>query len=339
MSSFHAVRGSRPGWHYLAVRQDQRHQDEACTCARCCESRNPDDWRRCRRHESGRGDLSIDRGEITRYTRTAMNPNGQPGKKASPRCDGRDIDALLGDGSRRWPVAVRRIGILRGLVRLIRTPVGVVLNPPNVPCWRNFSTGGRRSLAATVAPLRSTTMPTPPRLAEGLWGAGRGLSKTFSTPASATGIGTGILFDGRIYYGRTGAAAEGGHVSIDYNGPACGCGKRGCIEVLASGHGDRQKKARARLAERKAGCSPAMLELAGGDRSAVTRRNRGTGLRVGRSELRRRSCWKRFAVLAVLAGKHRGLVGTRRHDPGRRRCHDVESVFSMKSADACQRGA
>jgi glucokinase len=104
-------------------------------------------------------------------------------------------------------------------------------------------------------------------LAEGLWGAGRGYRNVFYA-CIGTGIGTGILFDERIYYGRTGAAAEGGHVSIDYNGPRCGCGKKGCIEVLASGTAIG-KKARARLAE-KAGWSRAMLELAGGDIHRVT---------------------------------------------------------------------
>jgi glucokinase len=45
----------------------------------------------------------------------------------------------------------------------------------------------------------------------------------------------GIVLDGRIYHGRTGAAAEGGHFSVDFRGARCGCGKRGCIEVFASG--------------------------------------------------------------------------------------------------------
>jgi hypothetical protein len=42
-------------------------------------------------------------------------------------------------------------------------------------------------------------------------------------------------FRWHIYHGRTGAAAEGGHNTIDYRGPRCGCGKLGCIEALASG--------------------------------------------------------------------------------------------------------
>ena len=71
-------------------------------------------------------------------------------------------------------------------------------------------------------------------LAEALWGAGVGYRNVFYATLG-TGIGAGIVFDRRIYHGRTGGAAEGGHVSIDYRGPVCGCGKRGCIEALASG--------------------------------------------------------------------------------------------------------
>jgi glucokinase len=99
-----------------------------------------------------------------------------------------------------------------------------------------------------------------------LWGAGRGYKNVFYA-GIGTGIGTGILFDGRIYYGRTGAAAEGGHVIIDYKGPRCGCGKRGCIEALASGTAIG-KKARAKLAE-KGGSAAVMLELAGGNVEAI----------------------------------------------------------------------
>jgi glucokinase len=71
-------------------------------------------------------------------------------------------------------------------------------------------------------------------LAESLWGAGRGYRNVFYATVG-TGVGSGIVFDGQIYHGRTGAAAEGGHVSIDYRGPRCACGKYGCIEALAAG--------------------------------------------------------------------------------------------------------
>ena len=51
----------------------------------------------------------------------------------------------------------------------------------------------------------------------------------------STGVGGGIIIDGELYRGKSGAAGEMGHVIIDMNGPACGCGARGCLESLASG--------------------------------------------------------------------------------------------------------
>ena len=72
-------------------------------------------------------------------------------------------------------------------------------------------------------------------LAETLFGAARGFSSVFYVTLS-TGVGAGIIFDGKIYHGKNGAAAEGGHVTIDYASDAiCNCGAPGCIEVLASG--------------------------------------------------------------------------------------------------------
>jgi glucokinase len=143
---------------------------------------------------------------------------------------------------------------------------GVVLNPPNVPCWRNYP------LAAEIARryegrVKLENDAKSAGLAEALWGAGRGYRNVFYT-GIGTGIGAGILFDGRIYHGRTGAADEAGHLVIDYHGPVCGCGKKGCIEALASGT-SIAKKARARLAE-ATGRKSAMLELAGGKIDALT---------------------------------------------------------------------
>ena len=200
-------------------------------------------------------------GEITQHTRTAMNPRGtaEEGFAAVTTA----IDTLL----KMAPEAqggVQRIGICAP--GPLDAQTGVVLNPPNVPCWRNFPLAGEieRRYGGFV---KIGNDANAAGLAEGLWGAGRGYKNVFYA-SIGTGIGTGILFDGRIYYGRTGAAAEGGHVSIDYQGPRCGCGKRGCIEVLASGTAIG-KKARARLKE-KPGCSAVMLELADGNVEGIT---------------------------------------------------------------------
>jgi glucokinase len=142
---------------------------------------------------------------------------------------------------------------------------GIVINPPNVPCWRNFP------LAAEVRRVfgvqaRVDNDANAAGLAETIWGAGVGYRDVFYATLG-TGIGTGIVLDKRIYHGRTGSAAEGGHVTIDYHGPRCACGKLGCIEVLCSGPAIA-KRARQKMAA-SPGAGAKILELADGDLEQV----------------------------------------------------------------------
>src|ERR1700687_5286826 len=143
---------------------------------------------------------------------------------------------------------------------------GVVLNPPNLPCWRTLHVCAKVDNDANAAAL-----------AEAVWGAGVGFRNVLYATLG-TGIGTGIIFDRRIYHGRTGSAAEGGHVSIDYNGPRCGCGKRGCIEALCSGPAIAQR-ARARLME--SSTQSHMRELAGGNLEKLTAEHVAEAFRAG----------------------------------------------------------
>ena len=71
-------------------------------------------------------------------------------------------------------------------------------------------------------------------LAELTWGAGRDCSN-FAYIKAATGIGAGIVIDGRLLRGATGTAGEIGHTTLDEAGPLCYCGNRGCLETVASG--------------------------------------------------------------------------------------------------------
>ena len=143
---------------------------------------------------------------------------------------------------------------------------GVVVNPPNLPCWRNFPLGAELHRTFGV-PVRVDNDANAAGLAEAIWGEAIGFRNVFYATIG-TGIGTGIVFDRRIYHGRTGSAGEGGHVSIDYRGPVCGCGKRGCIEALCSGPAIAAR-ARQRVAEPRPSKSK-ILELAGGDPALIT---------------------------------------------------------------------
>jgi glucokinase len=154
---------------------------------------------------------------------------------------------------------------------------GVVLNPPNLPCWRNFPLADKIA-ARYQLPVKVDNDANAAALAETRWGAARGYRYVFYATIG-TGIGTGIVFDGRIYHGHTGSAGEGGHVSIDYRGPVCACGKRGCIEILAAGPAIAAR-ARARIAD-ESSRGAAILELANGDVAAVTSEHVGRAYAAG----------------------------------------------------------
>jgi len=142
---------------------------------------------------------------------------------------------------------------------------GVILNPPNVPCWRNFPLGETMTGRYSV-PVKVDNDANAAALAETRWGSARGYRYVFYATLG-TGIGTGIVFDDRIYHGKTGSAGEGGHVSIDYRGPRCACGKLGCIEILAAGPAIG---ARARAKLSAAPSHSSILDLARGDIPSVT---------------------------------------------------------------------
>jgi glucokinase len=154
---------------------------------------------------------------------------------------------------------------------------GVVLNPPNLPCWRNFP------LAAKIVeiyhvPVKVDNDANAAALAETRWGAARGFHYVFYATIG-TGIGTGIVLDGRIYHGNAGAAGEGGHVSIDYRGPRCKCGKLGCIEILAAGPAIGAR-ARSKFNDDPSRRS-VILDLANGDVAAITSETVGNAYAAG----------------------------------------------------------
>jgi glucokinase len=201
------------------------------------------------------------KGEISHRTRTPMVPTDAAAGLAAVTAaiDSVSAAAKVNQDSRRL---ISGIGICAPGPLCPQT--GVVINPPNLPGWRNFPLAELVSKAYRL-PVRIDNDGNAAALAEAIWGAGRGYRNIFCATIG-TGIGTGIVFDSRIYHGRTGAAAEGGHITIDYRGPRCGCGKLGCIEALASG------PAIARRAAEKiaAGRSSSILELAGGRLDQIT---------------------------------------------------------------------
>ena len=102
-------------------------------------------------------------------------------------------------------------------------------------------------------------------LGEMHFGAARGFRDIIYITLS-TGIGGGIIIDGRIYTGTIGTAGELGHMTINDEGPLCECGNRGCWETLASGTALAREAAR-RIKE---GIETSILHHAGGDIEKIT---------------------------------------------------------------------
>ena len=146
---------------------------------------------------------------------------------------------------------------------------GLVINPPNLPGWRNIQFT-RMIESEFEIPTKVENDANAAGLAEVLFGAAVGYHDIFYVTVS-TGLGTGIIIDRKIYHGKNGVAGEGGHVSIDYKSPyRCGCGTLGCIEALAAGPG-MARRARVRLEQEHS--APSLLrELTGGHYELISPR-------------------------------------------------------------------
>jgi glucokinase len=141
---------------------------------------------------------------------------------------------------------------------------GIITQNPNFPGWRDVDLCGPLSKAIGL-PIALDNDANLAALGEFTHGAGRGVdSLVFVT--LGTGIGGGIILNGRIWRGAWGMAGEIGHVIVEPEGLPCGCGSWGCVESYASGPA-MVRQAREALA---AGRGEVLLALAGGDPLAVT---------------------------------------------------------------------
>ncbi len=113
------------------------------------------------------------------------------------------------------------------------TKTGVVYSPPNLPGWDAFPLKTQLESEFKI-PTIIENDANASALAEYRFGGGRDYEAILYMTMS-TGIGGGIVIDGKIYHGANDSAGEVGHQILLPDGPLCGCGKRGCLEALCSG--------------------------------------------------------------------------------------------------------
>ncbi|MFA5160422.1 MAG: ROK family protein [Candidatus Omnitrophota bacterium] len=125
------------------------------------------------------------------------------------------------------------LGIGVGIPGAVNARKGLVPRSPNLPGWNNLPLVKVLS-KATGLPVRLGNDANAAALGESLFGAGKN-SRNFIYITVSTGIGGGIIIDGKLYEGSGFVAGEIGHMSIVPEGRKCNCGQKGCLEAYASG--------------------------------------------------------------------------------------------------------
>jgi glucokinase len=110
-----------------------------------------------------------------------------------------------------------------------------IVSPLFIPAWQAFPLRVRLSEAFGL-PVTLDNDANAFALGEVLFGAGRGVRHLLGMIVS-TGVGGGIVMNGRIFHGATGNAGHIGHVIVSAEGPRCSCGAVGCLTAYASGTG------------------------------------------------------------------------------------------------------
>ena len=135
------------------------------------------------------------------------------------------ITAMLADGTTPVVCGVGTGGPM--------TRGGATVSPVNSPAWRGFPLHDRLA-ELTELPTHVDNDAKALALGEGWVGAARGVGDYLAMVVS-TGVGGGIVLDGRLLDGADGNAGHIGHVIVVPDGHRCGCGARGCLEAEASG--------------------------------------------------------------------------------------------------------
>jgi glucokinase len=138
---------------------------------------------------------------------------------------------------------------------------GILINPPNLPSWRDVPIGAALREAFGVE-VRIENDANAAALAEHAAGAGQGVGHMVYLTMS-TGVGGGLIAEGRLLGGAFGGAGEVGHLPIEFPGLPCECGLTGCLEAYVGGNA-WQRRLRTVVPD-----SSEVLALAGGDRDAV----------------------------------------------------------------------
>jgi glucokinase len=137
---------------------------------------------------------------------------------------------LFGEARAAHGAEVAAVGL--GCPGGIRADLATVSQSPNFPEWNEVDV--RRPLEALLrVPVAVDNDANAAAFGEHWRGAGQGCDSLVLVTLG-TGVGGGLVLDGKVWRGAWGMAGEIGHVNVEPEGPPCGCGSRGCLETFAS---------------------------------------------------------------------------------------------------------
>ena len=144
----------------------------------------------------------------------------------------RDIAAFCESLAASYGIRLSDVsGIGMGIPGIVDGETGVIIYVPNLN-WRNFA-GAKLLSELTGLPVKLSNDANAAALGETKFGAGKKYKSTVMLTLG-TGVGGGVIIDGKLFEGNKGAGTELGHVVIASGGEACNCGRRGCLEAYAS---------------------------------------------------------------------------------------------------------
>jgi glucokinase len=193
---------------------------------------------------SARPVLAVDLGGTNLRTALVLPTGTVLGRRSSPTPQ--SADAILATtiaqlnqsltAAREHDPSVQPVAVGISAPGPLDTFTGAFIDPPNLDhtLW-GFPLASRveQQIGLPTILERDTQVAV---LAEGTFGAARGLTDYVYITVS-TGIGGGVVSGGTLLRGADGLANEIGHITIDINGPVCGCGARGHLESITSGTG------------------------------------------------------------------------------------------------------
>ena len=156
------------------------------------------------------------------------------------------IERMLGTIDRLLERRNMKAGDLKGICVAAASPVdmkkGIVSTPPHLPGWyavplRDIVRDRYGVDTYLINDVKAAV------LGEHRFGAGQGIDNLVCITLG-TGIGGGIITNGKLYFGEVGGAGEVGHMTIEANGPRCVCGNTGCWELFVSGTAIEREVAR-----------------------------------------------------------------------------------------------